>query len=236
MAFSKQKMAARRRKVHKINRSRKAIVVQRPRSNLRTQRVSASIGQGFPRRLLMTHRYVDNITLTSTAAALATHQFSVNSMFDPNTTGVGHQPLYYDQLTPLYNHYTVIGSKITVQITPKATNEEPTRFVLFLEDNTTVTPTDIGILSEQTGAKVLQIGPNSNFNYTRSLKWSARKNFPGAVLGNDQLRGTNANPAEQQYFTLGCQSSLGGTTTEVQCYVTIQYIAVWTEPKQVDNS
>ena len=33
----------------------------------------------------------------------------------PNHTGVGHQPLYFDQLMTIYNHYIVIGAKITVK-------------------------------------------------------------------------------------------------------------------------
>ena len=36
---------------------------------------------------------------------------------DPNHTGVGHQPLYFDQLMTIYNHYIVIGAKITVKFT-----------------------------------------------------------------------------------------------------------------------
>jgi len=36
--------------------------------------------------------------------------FNLNSLFDPDLTGVGHQPYGYDQLAVLYNRYRVIGT------------------------------------------------------------------------------------------------------------------------------
>ncbi len=39
-----------------------------------------------------------------------------NTLFDPDKTGIGHQPLYYDQLTSLYRRYRVHASTITVEL------------------------------------------------------------------------------------------------------------------------
>jgi len=38
------------------------------------------------------------------------YTFNLNSLFDPDLTGVGHQPYGYDQLAVLYNRYRVIGT------------------------------------------------------------------------------------------------------------------------------
>ena len=39
----------------------------------------------------------------------------MNSLFDPDQTGTGHQPYYFDQFAALYNRYTVLGSKLTAE-------------------------------------------------------------------------------------------------------------------------
>lgn len=39
---------------------------------------------------------------------------NLNSLFDPNRTGVGHQPYGYDQLSALYNRYRVISCKYVI--------------------------------------------------------------------------------------------------------------------------
>lgn len=49
--------------------------------------------------------------------ALAIYVYTTNGLYDPNTTGIGHQPTGFDQLMALYNEYVVIGSTIKVSFT-----------------------------------------------------------------------------------------------------------------------
>lgn len=46
----------------------------------------------------------------------ASHVFSLNSLFDVDVTGVGHQPAGYDQLMAIYEQYTVIGVRYKVSL------------------------------------------------------------------------------------------------------------------------
>lgn len=50
-------------------------------------------------------------------------EYSLNSLFDPNISGGGHQPYGFDQLTPMYSAYRVIGCSI--QITCDWTDANP---------------------------------------------------------------------------------------------------------------
>lgn len=55
-------------------------------------------------------RYAQEFSVNpSVAGAAVTQQFRVNSLFDPDFTGVGHQPMGFDQLMALYNRYLVYG-------------------------------------------------------------------------------------------------------------------------------
>lgn len=56
-------------------------------------------------------------TYPFTTAAPADQIFSGNSVFDPDATGVGAQPVGYDQWAALYGTYTVLASSIKFVIT-----------------------------------------------------------------------------------------------------------------------
>lgn len=75
--------------------------------------VSATKSLGpLPSRYITKHKYSDTFTLN----ALNNYQFNwnLNSLFDPNRTGIGHQPYGYDQLAGLYNRYRVIKTSYVI--------------------------------------------------------------------------------------------------------------------------
>lgn len=70
---------------------------------------------GFPVRMPARLVYEDLLTIAP-GATLGSYVFRGNSLFDPDYTGTGHQPRYYDQLTAVYGRYKVLGSSITVEM------------------------------------------------------------------------------------------------------------------------
>lgn len=70
---------------------------------------------GFPDRLETTLRYVESYTFGSSATPAA-QVWNLNSCFDPNSTGVGHQPSYYDTFSGVYGRYFVKAFKVKVQL------------------------------------------------------------------------------------------------------------------------
>lgn len=64
----------------------------------------------IPARYITKMKYAESYLLTG--AGLRTQQMNLNSLFDPNRSGLGHQPYGFDQLcgpagTALYNRYRV---------------------------------------------------------------------------------------------------------------------------------
>jgi len=194
-------------------------------------------GKGFPKKIVMTHTYFDGILLqTGATGGLITQQFTCNGMYDPDVTGSGHQPLYYDQMTALYNHYTVVGSKITLRVCSSSSTAIPCTFGVYINDDSTVTPTYLGI-TEQSLSTHTVVPPGGNETKVVSQPWSAKKTFGGAVLANDDLQGTvTTNPTELQIYTVfaHCPNMVAQATLYVD--VTIEYIAVWDELKDVAAS
>lgn len=71
-----------------------------------------------PSRLRTTFIYAENgISLNPGLAGVAsTYVFNLNSLFDPNTTGAGHQPAGYDQMMAIYEEYIVYGVHYKIQL------------------------------------------------------------------------------------------------------------------------
>lgn len=61
----------------------------------------------LPARYITKHKYAEAVTVS--AIGMGTYVWNLNSIWDPNRTGVGHQPYAYDQMSNLYNRYRVIG-------------------------------------------------------------------------------------------------------------------------------
>lgn len=195
-----------------------------------------ALGQGFPKKMTITHKYFDSFNMTNVGGGTTNYFFSCNSLFDPNFTGAGHQPLYFDQMAAIYNHYTVIGSKIRVTIgAPTATNTNEI-VVLWINDDTSVTPS-LTALVEQSSANYTILNFANVDTHTLTKKWSAKKTFGGSVLGNDNLQGTvSSSPTEQSFFQISIfpQDLLSSQAFNVQAH--IEYIAVWEELKDIAGS
>ena len=71
---------------------------------------------GFPKQLAITHKYSQEgrLTYIGPNANVQYYAFGVNCLYDPYLALGGGQPLYFDQLSAIYNHYTVMRSRIKV--------------------------------------------------------------------------------------------------------------------------
>jgi len=227
-------MPTRSKKSKKLT-TKKKFIKQPKKMPLTKQMTTVKMGAGLPKKVVVTHKYNEYVQLYNVSGATQHYQFSCNGMYDPNLSATGHQPLYFDQFVALYNHYTVIGSKITWKIAQNNTSQFTTKVALWVNDDTTTNPT-YEALSEQAGSKELIIPAGSTDVYTRTMNWSAKKAFGGAILGNSIFRGTaTSNPSEICVFQISAyQPAASPIALDVD--VTIEYIAVWTELKDIASS
>lgn len=82
----------------------------RRRRNVRRKRTGVTTNvnrslQPIPNRYICKMKYSTSV-ITSAAGQ---YIFNLNSLFDPDRTGIGHQPYGYDPLSNLYNRYRVIA-------------------------------------------------------------------------------------------------------------------------------
>lgn len=71
----------------------------------------------FPSRYITNLKYSETFSV-GTTLGVSKYQFRLNSIFDPNLTGTGHQPYGHDELSDLYNRYRVISASYVVTVAP----------------------------------------------------------------------------------------------------------------------
>lgn len=62
---------------------------------------------------------------------VGTYRYNLNSIFDPNRTGVGHQPYGRDTLSTIYNRYRVISCHYKVCISQLVASSEPLQLAVL---------------------------------------------------------------------------------------------------------
>jgi len=190
-----------------------------------------SIGQGFPRKIRTIHKYVERVNRT-TGTTADLYFFTCNGMYDPNITGTGHQPLYFDQMSAIYNHYTVFKSTCTFELV----NSTVSLLVSHTIEDDTTGATDFQAAEMSTSRVVTHLATaTKSTKLTRS--WVAKQVFGGDIYDNIELSGSPAsNPTDMQYFVLSPMAMDGVSTYTYSFLVTIVYEAVWDELKTIAAS
>lgn len=219
---------------------------KRHRGKRRSRRAYPGQHAGVLRNRLRTTMNYSELVSMNPATFPAEYRFRANSLFDPNRTGVGHQPRGFDQISPMYEHYTVIGAKLTATFmsegdeTGKASN-----YVLgVLVDNSAslTNPDQQGLFEDPRYRYTLVNGNASSGALSGGSVVSAVsiKKFLGvpSLLSSSQNQGTQtSNPTEDIDFVVTLGPFDEGTDQgTANVLVTIQYIAIWTEPKELAGS
>lgn len=211
-----------------------------PRRGIMSNYLSKTLLSPFPVQLRATMRYFSqSFTLNGGAGGLAAnHVFSANGCYDPDISGVGHQVVGFDQMTPIYDHYTVVGAKLVMDIRNDDTANPYNVGIRVSDTNSTLTDPRQIVENGYNTYKLLNFGPNQPCVARLSLsvdiaKYLGRKD----VLADAELKGTaGSNPTEQVYFhcfafTLGAID--GGDITAQAC---IEYDVIWHERVAVSVS
>lgn len=186
-------------------------------------------------------RYSEFISMNPGASGIAASNiFSANGLFDPNITGVGHQPRGFDQLMSLYDHYVVTNCKVELFVTQNSSNQTSNVFCVFTDTATSVF-SNYNELFEYPTSKVLQLGQTTGGECPGYLtmnieppKFLGRK----SPMSDPELKGNaSSNPAEGAFIQIfagpGDESS---DTGNVYVRVLITYEAQLIEPKLPNQS
>lgn len=211
-------------------------------------RFKAPLGN-FPATKTVALRYVENFTLDASASSSDSYVFSANSIFDPNVTGAGHQPMFRDNYAALYNKYRVNYSHITVvpltthivnttvsndvagttvsQTQYYAANERGCRLWILRDIQTNDFPSNVDTLIEEGNKNfVWRYCPQNTSSKMPILRFSC---WPAKLLNlsarDDQLQAVQSvNPGAQAFFVVGISSIGGGANPDpIACQAIVTY-------------
>jgi len=204
---------------------------------VRKQRPTFQLGTGFPVRMNVRLVYEDLITL-SPGTPLASYVFRGNSLYDPDYTGTGHQPRYYDQLTPIYGRYKVLASECFVEMINGGANSGA---IFALTPNTEIlTFTTWQLASELPRSKVSEIIPVAS-RYPFKLRSKASTTqicglLPYQVNDEDWSASVGSNPLQLWYWNINISSIDTSTNLAVSMRVRLVYDAVMYDRLDVGTS
>lgn len=210
----------------------------------RYHKKSIPLGLGFPKSKLVKLRYCTSVSLNSGVATVSKNSFRANGLYDPDQTGTGHQPIYFDVFQLLYDHYTVLGARCTASFGVTSTNAGTAIIGIMLNDDSAYdggTTVNDYVESGKGTWKVLTMGSSSSkMENSVSMNMSTKKWFGVKnPVDSDGLRGicNSGNPSEEVYFIVYTGSVNPATdAAALDVLVVIDYIILFTEPRDIAQS
>lgn len=218
-----------RRSARRVSvKAKKRFVTRAPRPLTRTL-FSPLAGpvNGFPEVLRTTLRYQDNYTLTSSSGSAAQNIFRLNSLFDPDYTGAGHQPLYFDQIAAIYGNYRVRYARMDVLFLPLTDDTEitttgPYQVGVSANSNGSFS-SSLTTISEQNNSKIAILARDkSAVPVSLSLTYTPKRDMGIDIMDDTVSSSVSSNPGKPYY---GCifAADLNLTSGAVKAVVTITF-------------
>lgn len=202
----------------------------------------AGVG-GFPDKKYVTLRYAQQINITPSAAG-ANHLFRINSLYDTDYTGVGHQPLGFDQWATIYDKYVVRRARIKVtEVTDSTGSNTPCYTFIGIRHKTTGTPTSEEEAMENPDYSDFMLnGMNEGVNGNIGKKFLVQEvdivKFldRGNIDDSDLLTSVGTNPVNIVYADINTQPINGNVAGSMHFVVEIEFDCIFQQPKTVAQS
>lgn len=188
----------------------------------------------LPQRYITKMKYSEVISTDSVTGAYA---MNLNSIYDPNRTGVGHQPYAFDTLASLYNRYRVISCGYRLSVSP--TGGVPITLTAIPANQVLTTSTASEIRENPRAKYVVQnVGANvmvlSGKSYIPSLVGRTKAQY----MADDRYQAlTTANPNEEAILniaTFNPSNDISLVSTPVQ--VVMEYLVEFFDVKSLGQS
>lgn len=193
--------------------------------------------QPFAQRYITKMKYCEALTIASTGPQV--YRWNLNSVHDPNRSGVGHQPYGHDSLAAIYNRYRVISCSYVIsgvdaagryiQIATLPGNEEATIASLTTSE-----------IRENPRARYITQAPNASLKMLKgfvSLPSLTGRNKTQYMSDDRYQAAVGTSPNELMVLNVFAQDMADGLNTiNTALNITLTYTVEWFDPKQLAQS
>lgn len=194
--------------------------MRRKANGRKTVLVNRSL-QPIAQRYIAKLKYVESVVLSAVSQPYA---FRINSLFDPNSSGIGRQPYGFDQLAALYNRYRVIAVKMRI-ISGVPDANTPVRLT-GLVSNDVITITSGDQAAENPRSKSIVQFPQADSHvlkhtaYLPSVVGRSRAQY----MADDRYQSLcTTNPAENVFLYLW-NTNLANVTQAANIQIQLEFI------------
>jgi len=181
--------------------------VKSKRNNKKRQEKVLKSKDPFPKSVTVTLKYTHVRMFGSASLSFIYNAYNFNSAYDPDYSGVGSQPLGYDQWSAMYTKYFI--DKATIEVIATNTTVRPVIFGIIpqLDDSL---QTDVQAAISNPMCKWVVLGPAGGASVCQKIKNTctiqtlyANKNINSSqdeYTGNSGNVGTGSSPLRNGFF------------------------------------
>ena len=189
----------------------------------------------FAQRYITKMKYAETIFIN--AAGPQAYRWSLNSLYDPNFSGIGHQPHGFDTLATIYNRYRVINASYNITGVDQSGQYI---VVCALPANEQVNALTVSEMRENPRAKFITQAPNAHLKtlkgnvYLPSLVGRNKSQY----MADDRYQAVSTtSPNETALLNVYVQRlDQGSNTLNVPIQITIEYTVEWFDVKNLSQS
>lgn len=187
-------------------------------------------------RILQTYS-TGNTIAEAAAGTGASYFYRMNSVYDPDSSGVGSVAGGYSTWSALYLNYRVRRITARFQGTTVGANGSMIQVIIAPVASQAVIPSSPALWRVIPGARVYTCTPNANggkssFEHTASYDNAKVARITASQFDNDMdfSGSVGSNPARQMYLFIGIQSVGSGTAASANYAVQLTYEVEWFNP------
>lgn len=189
----------------------------------------------FATKIVSRLRFHTRLPVSLTGGVPNDYQFRLNSLFDPDFTGTGHQPYGFDQLTAIYSRYRVYAVTFDISLIPDALDKSIETTIVANNTSSAIVTTDLA--SESSNC----FGTQQYNVYSRSPRFRGRVDLPflngetrAQYTANENTSAAyNSNPSEVLNLHI---CSVAGSTQTLILSVTLDFTAEFFDQFQLAQS
>lgn len=196
----------------------------------------------FPARFITKMKYAEQLNVVGgIGAAFTSYRFNLNSIYDPNRTGFGHQPYGRDEANAIYNRYRVISCSYTISSFNSGSSGDGYSIIAALPSNQEVVLSGgLAQAQETPRCKFITQAPNATLKvlkgtvYMPSLTGLTKAQY----MADDRYQAQmDADPNETLILNIFTGAITGASETNTaKLSVVLEYTVELFDPKQLPGS
>jgi hypothetical protein len=190
---------------------------------------------GIPDSIKTTLRYSVVIGHTHTSGTAQTYRFRGNSVYDPDYTSTGHQPVGFDEFSAFFQYYRVVASKIILKASSVSTD---TPIILTVRPVRELVATSSWIPAVESPRCVFEYVPTVYIPAVDLENHATMRDIFSGQDSTDQDFGSviSANPSKEWYWEILSQTYDGTTSSTIRFQVVVEYDVIFSQKQVLGTS